>query len=247
MEEARELLEDGARRGAATAPLVQVLLPRPAHTAPPPDREDLERALAAAHMAASRLERALVADYPVMATFFAASALANSRAGPDRGGSRPTRNTLGLCSTTSWPSRTGMRRRPGYSLAAACLHLDDSATAEGAARSGGGLRRPCPRLPRPSRRWLSSTRDRASSASAEQGHDELTPAELRTLQFLPSHLSFREIAERSFVSPNTVKTQAQAIYRKLDASSRAEAVDQAREAGLLRDEASTPVGRWPAA
>ena len=76
--------------------------------------------------------------------------------------------------------------------------------------------------------WLSGTRDEASSASAGQGHDELTPAELRTLQFLPSHLSFREIAERSFVSPNTVKTQAQAIYRKLDASSRAEAVDQAR-------------------
>ena len=74
---------------------------------------------------------------------------------------------------------------------------------------------------------------------------ELTPAELRTLQFLPTHLSFREIAERSFVSPNTVKTQAQAIYRKLDASSRAEAVDQGREAGLLPDEPSDHVGQWP--
>jgi LuxR family transcriptional regulator, maltose regulon positive regulatory protein len=72
-----------------------------------------------------------------------------------------------------------------------------------------------------------------------------SPRRIETLHFLPSHLSFREIAERSFVSPNTVKTQAQAIYRKLDASSRAEAVDQAREAGLLPDEPSTHVGQWP--
>jgi LuxR family maltose regulon positive regulatory protein len=80
--------------------------------------------------------------------------------------------------------------------------------------------------------------------SAGQGHDELTPAELRTLHFLPSHLSFREIADRSFVSPNTVKTQAQAIYRKLDVSSRAEAVDEARNAGLLPDEPSARLEQW---
>jgi len=52
------------------------------------------------------------------------------------------------------------------------------------------------------------------------GSSSLTTAELRVLRFLPSHLSFREIAERLHVSANTVKTQAHAIYRKLDASSR---------------------------
>ena len=87
-------------------------------------------------------------------------------------------------------------------------------------------------------RWLSETRASLSSATESGNHAELTPAELRTLQYLPSHLSFREIAERSFVSPNTVKTQAQAIYRKLDVSSRAEAVDCASSAGLLGDEQS---------
>ena len=56
----------------------------------------------------------------------------------------------------------------------------------------------------------------------------LTTAELRILRFLPTHLSFREIAERTFVSANTVKTQANAVYRKLDVSSRSEAVDPAR-------------------
>jgi LuxR family maltose regulon positive regulatory protein len=50
---------------------------------------------------------------------------------------------------------------------------------------------------------------------------------------LPTHLSFREIGSRLFVSPNTVKTQAQAVYRKLDASSRSEAVTRAGELGLL--------------
>ena len=54
--------------------------------------------------------------------------------------------------------------------------------------------------------------------------ESLTTAELRVLRFLPSHLSFREIAARLHVSANTVKTQAHAVYRKLDASSRSGAV-----------------------
>jgi LuxR family maltose regulon positive regulatory protein len=53
------------------------------------------------------------------------------------------------------------------------------------------------------------------------------------LQSLPTHLSLREIAAVMRVSENTVKTQAHAIYRKLDASSRSEAVDRAQALGLL--------------
>jgi DNA-binding NarL/FixJ family response regulator len=41
------------------------------------------------------------------------------------------------------------------------------------------------------------------------------------------------IAKRLYVSPNTVKTHVRAVYRKLDASSRAEAVTLALDAGLL--------------
>jgi LuxR family transcriptional regulator, maltose regulon positive regulatory protein len=65
------------------------------------------------------------------------------------------------------------------------------------------------------------------------GPSSLTIAELRILRFLPSHLSFREIGERLHVSGNTVKTQAHAVYRKLGAASRSEAVTRAAEAGLL--------------
>ena len=65
------------------------------------------------------------------------------------------------------------------------------------------------------------------------GRDALTTAELRVLGYLPTHLSFPAIAGRLNVSRFTVKTQAMAVYRKLGASSRAEAVDRAREIGLL--------------
>ena len=61
----------------------------------------------------------------------------------------------------------------------------------------------------------------------------LTAAELRLLPLLTTHLSFREIAERLFVSRNTVKTQAISVYRKLDATSRSEAIDRAIELGLV--------------
>jgi LuxR family transcriptional regulator, maltose regulon positive regulatory protein len=65
------------------------------------------------------------------------------------------------------------------------------------------------------------------------GPSALTIAELRVLRFLPSHLSFREIAARLGVSANTVKTQAHSVYRKLGAASRSEAVARAQDTGLL--------------
>jgi LuxR family transcriptional regulator, maltose regulon positive regulatory protein len=70
----------------------------------------------------------------------------------------------------------------------------------------------------------------------------LTAAELRLLPLLTTHLSFREIAERLFVSRNTVKTQAISVYRKLDASSRSEAIERAVEYGLVN---ASPASRQP--
>ena len=58
-------------------------------------------------------------------------------------------------------------------------------------------------------------------------------AELRVLRYLPTHLSFAQIAAELFVSRNTVKTQAIAVYRKLEVSSRSQAVERARALGLL--------------
>jgi LuxR family transcriptional regulator, maltose regulon positive regulatory protein len=65
------------------------------------------------------------------------------------------------------------------------------------------------------------------------GASSLTTAELRLLPLLPTHLSFREIGERLYVSRHTVKTQAISIYRKLGVSSRSETIDRMHELGLL--------------
>jgi LuxR family maltose regulon positive regulatory protein len=65
------------------------------------------------------------------------------------------------------------------------------------------------------------------------GVSSLTTAELRLLPRLSTHLSFREIGERLYVSHHTVKTQAISIYRKLGVSSRGEAIQRARDLGLL--------------
>src|SRR5262245_7750416 len=61
----------------------------------------------------------------------------------------------------------------------------------------------------------------------------LTCAELRLLPLLATHLSFREIGERLYVSRNTVKTQAISVYRKLGVSSRSDAIQRADELGLV--------------
>lgn len=63
--------------------------------------------------------------------------------------------------------------------------------------------------------------------------DPLTLAETRVLQYLPTHLSFPEIADELFLSRFTVKTQALAVYRKLGVHSRREAVERARSLGLI--------------
>jgi LuxR family maltose regulon positive regulatory protein len=65
------------------------------------------------------------------------------------------------------------------------------------------------------------------------GAPPLTPAELRLLPYLQTHLTLREIAERLFVSRNTVSSQLASMYRKLGVSSRSEAVTQATAVGLL--------------
>ncbi len=72
------------------------------------------------------------------------------------------------------------------------------------------------------------------------GASSLTASELRLLPLLTTHLSFREIGDRLVVSHNTVKTQAISIYRKLEATSRSEAIDRAVALGLLESSGSRP-------
>lgn len=73
----------------------------------------------------------------------------------------------------------------------------------------------------------------SSAPSRVTGPQPLTPAELRLLPYLQTQLTVGEIAERLFVSRNTIRTQVSAIYRKLGVSSRTGAVQAATTAGLL--------------
>jgi len=61
----------------------------------------------------------------------------------------------------------------------------------------------------------------------------LSPAELRLLPYLQTHLTVPEIAARLFVSRNTVRSEVASIYRKLGVSSRSDAVRHATAAGLF--------------
>ena len=62
---------------------------------------------------------------------------------------------------------------------------------------------------------------------------ELSVREQGVLRYLQTRLSTREIAGELFISMNTLKTHLKSIYRKLDASSRSDAVARARATGLL--------------
>ncbi|MHC2999108.1 hypothetical protein OB08_07860 [Microbacterium sp. HJ5] len=61
----------------------------------------------------------------------------------------------------------------------------------------------------------------------------LTPAELRVLPYLQTHLTVDEIAHRLQVSRHTVGSHMRAIYAKLLVTSRSEAVQRAIAVGLL--------------
>ncbi len=77
-----------------------------------------------------------------------------------------------------------------------------------------------------------------SIPETDDGDDLLGPAalttrELQVLRAFSSNLTQREIGRELFLSFNTVKTYARSAYRKLGVSSRSEAVQACREAGLF--------------
>ena len=84
----------------------------------------------------------------------------------------------------------------------------------------------------PSSRWRIALRRRARSALPLRDSD-LSAREQGVLRYLQTRLTTREIAGELFISMNTLKSHLKSVYRKLDASSRSDAVARARAAGLL--------------
>jgi DNA-binding CsgD family transcriptional regulator len=61
----------------------------------------------------------------------------------------------------------------------------------------------------------------------------ITPRELEILELIAAGLSNREIAEKLFVSENTVKTHSSRLFDKLSAKRRTQAVQLGKEFGLI--------------
>jgi LuxR family maltose regulon positive regulatory protein len=229
---ARGLLEDGARRGtvllpaAATQCLAQLaLLTGEAGDWPGAGRV-VDRAL--------QLSRDHeLAERPAQAAVFSAAALVSAQNGAMTEAREAAKQAAFLVTMlvgiAPWAAIEAR-----LLLARAAVLLGDPGAARMWVRDAEHLLR---QYPDPGRlaEQLDAARAMAEQATAPAVDVAvaLTSAELRVLRMLPTHLSFGEIAAELFVSRNTVKSQAIAVYRKFGVSSRAAAVDHARAAGIL--------------
>jgi LuxR family transcriptional regulator, maltose regulon positive regulatory protein len=229
-EQARAALEEGSRRGRVSAPNVQTLCLAQLALLET-DEDDVDAASDLALQATSVADRYGLNDYPTSSLVFAVSALVRARRGRIEDATRDVKRSVGLLELLTNLS-------PWYEaetrivLARALLLLDGVSAAR--THLGDAVRylRQTPDAVILGE-WLEEASNEADSAASVHRQWPLTTAELRLLHFLPTHLSFRKIAEQLFISTNTVKTQAQSIYRKLGVSSRAEAVGCASAAGLI--------------
>ncbi len=229
---ARTLLEEGVNRAAVAAPHIAALcLDQLAsvaiHEGAWDDAVDL------AERANAIVERQRLSSYPTSALALALLALTTAHSGGfDDAKAHVRRCGVLLGELDRFAPWFGAETR--ILLARAATALGDIPEARAMLASASRLARRTPDATLfPA--WLDSAwdgiDDRAETALT--GISSLTAAELRVLRFLPTHYSFREIALRLHVSPNTVKTQVHAVYSKLSATSRSEAVARASHAGLL--------------
>jgi LuxR family maltose regulon positive regulatory protein len=80
---------------------------------------------------------------------------------------------------------------------------------------------------------LSGRAPAARPENVEPLQDPLSESELRVLRYLPTNLPGPEIASELFVSLNTIRAHLRNVYAKLGVHSRTDAVNRARELGLL--------------
>lgn len=227
--EAHEKLIDGARRGAVGAPNVQVLcLSQLALLAMEEDDWTLADVLTS--QARAQVDRSGLGDYPMMALALAVSALVRSRTGRlEEAAADLRRGSILLKQLDEFPP--WYEGETWVTLARTAARLNDAPAATTMLAEAARVLKLTPDAVVLGE-WIEQTALAVEVVSVSAVRD-LTPAELRVLQFLPTHLSFPEIAGQAFVSPNTVKTQAQGVYRKLGVTSRRAAVEEARAAGLL--------------
>ncbi|HEX7610569.1 MAG TPA: LuxR C-terminal-related transcriptional regulator, partial [Solirubrobacteraceae bacterium] len=229
---AAETLAEGARLCAVAAPPVQALcLAQLALLAGEEGRWDDAGDLAGRAIAA--LERQDLLDRPAGALVLGVAAWISARQGrADRAKSQLRRSRKCLAGLEDFVPWYDVETR--VMQARAAIRLADVALARALLSEASRLARRTPEVAL-FRTWFDEAWGELDElgAAALSGPASLTMAELRILRFLPTHFSFREIGSRLNVSTNTVKSQAHAIYRKLDAESRSEAVEHAATLGLI--------------
>jgi LuxR family transcriptional regulator, maltose regulon positive regulatory protein len=227
--EARERLTDGARRAAVGVPNIQVLcLAQLGLLAA--EAAEWREALELIAQARAQATRAGLSEYPSTALPFAASALVRSQLGHDGPAAADLSAALRLVRRLE-QFAPWFEARTRIVLARAAARLGQVELARellGEARPHLADAPDATMLPA----WLAEAEAEAEAISAARLPD-LTPAELRVLRMLHTHHSLPQIAAQFNVSTNTVKTQAQAVYRKLGVRSRREAVERARAVGLF--------------
>lgn len=79
---------------------------------------------------------------------------------------------------------------------------------------------------------LAGVRAPAVRSARTSDHLSLTPAEERVVYYLPSGLDTTELARHLGITKNTIKSHLKSIYRKLGVTTRADAIERARQLGL---------------
>lgn len=230
-EVARVHLLDAERRAAASGQSpYTIVLAFLALLAVDEGREDDAHVL----MARARAFRqaAGVGDYATQAVVAATKALLKARSG-DAAGAREDAARTARALTMSSTSTPWLATQARLVLARVAVTLGELASARVLLGEARAAAERDPDAVWQHRAIAEIATQVESAASAGGVEDPLTIAELRTLQYLPTHLSLREIGERLHVSRNTVKTHTISIYRKLGVNSRSEAVAAGRELGLL--------------
>ena len=231
-DDARPRLEEAAHLAAVQAPLVQAICLAQLALLDTAE-DDLERGSVRAGRARAQVSRCELGDCPAVALVYMVSAELRARSGQPSEARTDLWHGQRLLGETTDPS-------PWYEAqcrlvaARATLRLSGPTAAGELLTQAARATRRVPDAP-VLHDWLDEAGAEIELALDSSHGDDwaLTAAELRVLRYLPSHLSFPEIAEQLYVSPNTIKTHARGIYRKLGVSSRGNAVELARGAGLV--------------
>jgi LuxR family maltose regulon positive regulatory protein len=233
-DEATRQLEEGARTAAVLAPQLHALcLAERAVLAL--EHEDWDEVAELSTRARAQVDRYGLRSAPTTALVLAVSSVARAHRGRIEEAQRDLQDAARLLATLA-------DFAPWYGaevhilLARAALRLSDVNLARTHLNEATRLFKHAPGLG-VLEDWLSEALGQLETFTTTEitQPSPITAAELRILRYMPTHLGFREIAELTHTSPNTVKTQAHSVYRKFGVACRSDAVAMARSCGLLDD------------